>query len=381
MDALRLVDSFELLDIDAEKFFGPISQQAGSGASIQYDKIYDDIKEARRGDDSSLPQGVWETPLKKSDWREVIRLCIYGIQEESKDLQLAIWMTEAATNLHGFRGFTEGIQAINLLFQNFEDTLHPQDDEDDNTGRICCIEWFFNKLTTTLSLLPLTKISEITTQTYNFDYWLKSLKAAIPQDNQDDEQQDETSHLTNREKFIEAFKATDSNWRTLNEEAARNSLLLLQNLEEILEELHGDEMPSASSLRNTLTELILIHERYKGVKGMSVKDDQMPDSNAETQENNAINDDPSPTNTKIYHLKAQNGEIKTRTDAYEQLQNIAEFLMKIEPHSPAPYLVMRAVTWGHMSLPELLTELSSEQADIRQLTALLGLTSTEQDYS
>ncbi|MBC81302.1 MAG: type VI secretion system protein TssA, partial [Gammaproteobacteria bacterium] len=89
MDALRLVDSFELLDIDAEKFFGPISQQAGSGASIQYDKIYDDIKEARRGDDSSLPQGVWETPLKKSDWREVIRLCIYGIQEESKDLQLA----------------------------------------------------------------------------------------------------------------------------------------------------------------------------------------------------------------------------------------------------------------------------------------------------
>ena len=134
---------------------------------------------------------------------------------------------------------------------------------------------------------------------YAIDLRDGGMNPCSPQDNQDDEQQDETSHLTNREKFIEAFKATDSNWRTLNEEAARNSLLLLQNLEEILEELHGDEMPSASSLRNTLTELILIHERYKGVKGMSVKDDQMPDSNAETQENNAINDDPSPTNTKI----------------------------------------------------------------------------------
>jgi type VI secretion system protein ImpA len=44
-----------------------------------------------------------------------------------------------------------------------------------------------------------------------------------------------------------------------------------------------------------------------------------------------------------------------------------------EPHSPTPYLVKRAVSWGNMTLNELLQELVSEEHDLEQIYKLLGM--------
>jgi len=64
---------------------------------------------------------------------------------------------------------------------------------------------------------------------------------------------------------------------------------------------------------------------------------------------------------------------RTRDDAYRQLIEIADFLGKLEPHSPVPYLLRRAVSWGSMSLEELLPELLSDQAAVRDVGSLLRL--------
>lgn len=47
----------------------------------------------------------------------------------------------------------------------------------------------------------------------------------------------------------------------------------------------------------------------------------------------------------------------SREQAYASLSAIADYLMRTEPHSPAPWLVKRAVSWGGMTLAELLDEL------------------------
>lgn len=67
------------------------------------------------------------------------------------------------------------------------------------------------------------------------------------------------------------------------------------------------------------------------------------------------------------------GGIRDREQAYRQLEEAARFLLRTEPHSPAPYLVMRAVSWGHMSLGELLAELLPDESNVRHLHLLLGL--------
>jgi len=65
--------------------------------------------------------------------------------------------------------------------------------------------------------------------------------------------------------------------------------------------------------------------------------------------------------------------IRSRADAYRYLNDAADYLLQVEPHSPTPYLIKRAVTWGGMTLPSLLQELVLTPQDLQAIYALLGL--------
>jgi type VI secretion system protein ImpA len=65
--------------------------------------------------------------------------------------------------------------------------------------------------------------------------------------------------------------------------------------------------------------------------------------------------------------------IRCRADAYGRLAEIAEYLLAIEPHSPAPYLIKRAVAWSHMPLGELLAELLQATGDLQSIYTLLAI--------
>ncbi len=63
--------------------------------------------------------------------------------------------------------------------------------------------------------------------------------------------------------------------------------------------------------------------------------------------------------------------LRDRAHAYRVLTQVAQYLERTEPHSPVPHLIMRAVAWGSMSLPELLDEILRE--DTNSIYRLLGL--------
>jgi type VI secretion system protein ImpA len=63
----------------------------------------------------------------------------------------------------------------------------------------------------------------------------------------------------------------------------------------------------------------------------------------------------------------------SRDEAYATLEAIADYLSRIEPHSPTPYLLRRAVNWGRMPLPELMAEIVREEGDLNRLGQILGL--------
>ena len=65
--------------------------------------------------------------------------------------------------------------------------------------------------------------------------------------------------------------------------------------------------------------------------------------------------------------------IRTRAEAYQLLAEVAEFLVRSEPHSPVPYLVSRAVAWGSMPLQELLAELVRNSGELTEIYKLLDL--------
>ena len=64
---------------------------------------------------------------------------------------------------------------------------------------------------------------------------------------------------------------------------------------------------------------------------------------------------------------------KNRKEAYATLESLADYLSAVEPHSPTPYLLRRAVKWGSMPLPELMAEIIREEGDLNRLANVLGL--------
>jgi type VI secretion system ImpA family protein len=86
----------------------------------------------------------------------------------------------------------------------------------------------------------------------------------------------------------------------------------------------------------------------------------------------------SPVSTPAYvpqdePVRLRAGAIRSREEAYLRLSEAAEYLARTEPHSPAPYLVRRAVAWGSLSLSELLPELVRGDSELAEIFRLLRL--------
>jgi len=79
--------------IDIDAVLSPIAGDNPAGEDLRYSQVYDDIKEARRADDT-LERGEWQREIKTSDWNKVIDLGVKALTEKTKDLQITMWLTE-----------------------------------------------------------------------------------------------------------------------------------------------------------------------------------------------------------------------------------------------------------------------------------------------
>jgi type VI secretion system protein ImpA len=68
-----------------------------------------------------------------------------------------------------------------------------------------------------------------------------------------------------------------------------------------------------------------------------------------------------------------NGQIASRDAALEQLLKIAAFFRQSEPQSVIPYALEQVVHWGRLSLPELLSELISEEGTRKSVFKQVGI--------
>ena len=110
---------------DAEELLAPIPGEEPCGEDMAFSAEYDRIQEARRGDDPTLDQGEWVTDLKVADWPAVYRDTTALLATRTKDLQLAVWFSEASARLHGFEGLAQGYRLVAGLCERYWDTLYP----------------------------------------------------------------------------------------------------------------------------------------------------------------------------------------------------------------------------------------------------------------
>jgi type VI secretion system protein ImpA len=357
------------LPADLDRLLEPISPASPAGEPLRYAGVYDSIQEARREDDPTLPQGIWKTPLKRADWNGVMVTAMEALTTRSKDLQLAVWLLEAWVHLHGIAGAVRGLELLRGLCERFWEVLHPLPEGGDLEFRLAPLYWLNEKLSLVLKQIPITRPESPDAPVYTLLDWETALRlenlhrsgagASPPTGGGDG--------TVTLPRLMASVAITGSAFYAAILEDVRYALDQVEEIEAFLDRRCGPEALRLHRFAETLAAYEQIAARVLTERAERGEEVFPP---AELPAGYA--GDLGMTGIEALPLYAES-PIRSRAEAYRRLSEAADYLLRTEPHSPAPYLVKRAVTWGGMSLAELLIELLAGNNDVKTIYNLLGI--------
>lgn len=356
---------------DLDLLLAPIPGESPAGTSLEFEGTYDVIREARREDDPNLPQGIWEVAPKRAEWGRVRDLCVEALSRRSKDFQIAMWLLEASMALDGFAGVRYGLDLLRRLSEDFWDDMFPAIEGGDIEYRLLPFEWMNDKLSLRLKSIPITAPTGEEKSVYTW----ADLEAARRLENLAVKDQ---KILKDAEREGAVTMALFDGSMMLTPDAVVGKLYedlegssgALDELRNVLRDKCGDQAPSLARFSDVLAGIRATIGATLRQRGIEADDaDGAPDEAGPEIVDEAEEERPAVRPT----APERSGEFRSRSEAYATLAAIAEYLMKIEPHSPTPYLLKRAVAWGSMPLPTLLHELMAGKDDLQKIYALLGL--------
>jgi type VI secretion system protein ImpA len=343
------------LDLDA--LLAPIPGDNPAGRDISYDEIYDKLKEARRADDANLAQGDWQSELKVAQWPLARDLAIEALTEQSKDLQIAAWLTEAMVQLKGFEGLADGLTLLERLLTEYWDTLFPERDGEDLDIRAGKIAWLEKTLPLIVQAIPLTREG---------NYGLYRFKESREVDNLG------RTDSALKEEAIANGKIALETWdkAVINTPAEFYAPLLpllaasqaaVGALIKRVDEKFSYDAPGLGQLRQAVNDCAELVGRIAREKGLIGAEETEEEGGEAGEGGTAAGGG------------GKGGPLQSRADALRRLGEVAEYFRRTEPHSPVAYLVDRAVRWGNMTLDQWLAEMIKDESMLGGLRETLGI--------
>jgi type VI secretion system protein ImpA len=361
------------LNTDFETLLAPVPEGNGAGVSLRYEPVYQQIREARTQDDASLPMGDWERPLVKADWKRVAALSGDALAKRSKDFQIAAWLCEAWTHVHHIEGLAAGTRLLTALAERYWQDAWPALEENDTDARVAPFVWLNDTLALTLTLhVPLIAIEGREPAHVNLDEWQRVIveddarEADLSRDllERNAKQNANQIALTSLRQQLEVAREAWSTFKHLLDERLQNDSPHLGTVDDVLARLSraatsllGDHAPSAVPQANADAPAATTYFASREAAMSDVLLEAVPGQRPPT----ADADQPLPT------------KVDSRAQAYQLIELAASYLLAHEPHSPTPYLLQRAVSWGRLPLPELMREVVRTEGDMSRYLAMLGL--------
>ena len=223
----------------------PIADGQPAGTDLRWTPEWDRIKEARRADDE-LESGKWAKKQRKTaDWRTVRELTAAALRQRSKDLQLALWLTEANMKSFGFPGLRDGLRiTCELMVRYWDQGLYPSM-EDGPEDRVGPFEWLNNKLTDSITALPITTRGD-GGRDYSFNDFMdaRRLPADAAAEGRVSMDMIEAAIRATSRAAYEGFSAD-----------FQQTMEAFQALEKMVDERFGDAAPNLSGCRNALHDI------------------------------------------------------------------------------------------------------------------------------
>ena len=300
-------------------------------------------------------------------WREVLAVGEQALATQTKDIEIAAWMTEALVRRDGLQGLTEGARLIAGLCDAFWDALFPLPDEDGLDAPSSPIEGLSGGNADGTVMQPLRRLSlfrRADGRGIGLYQWEQAEKVSAMEE----------------ERRNARYAAGAPELSTLVAEARLDRAYLIDRgrevvaaadawraLDEVLNNRFESAAPSLRKVRALLDRMLQVVTQLGGVPAVH---DAAPAA-------------PPAGPTALTATVASAGAAApiagalTRESALLELDRIADFFRRTEPHSPLAYTLEEAVRRGRMSLAELLAEVLPDTEVRNGMLARLGMRSEQ----
>ncbi len=376
--AAALTGSPEVLDI--ESLLQPISEDGAVGVDAREDDginaAYYEIKDARNGaraaERSAQFDGEDPWAASRSFWMSVLKAGPELLKTSTKDLEIAAYVVEALVRAHGFPGLRDGIRLLTGLVERFGDDVWPEPDEDGLETRVAPLTGLNGEGAEGTLAAPILNVT-LTQGSMEGPFSAWQYQQALDLDRVTDEYEKERrigNGAISMSQFETAVRETvPSFFRAL-----RDDLVGAQSAwdaySQAVDAKWGYDGPATSNVRQSLT-------GYLDTFNFVTRDILAPDEDEASSDEDADAGEGGGGASVGGAAKTSGGgglgEINSRDDALRVLSKVADYYRRAEPHSPLSYALQRLVRWGRMPLPDLLSELISDQTARDDMFRLTGM--------
>ncbi len=356
--------------IDVTALVQPISEENPVGDDVRMNSsltsMYSEIKDARNSARAAERNNMFDGDNTEAleHWNKIISLAPKILTDETKDLEIACWYTEALIRKAGFQGLRDGFTLIGQLIEQFwDDDIYPSPDEDGIEARVAPISGLNGEGADGVLLAPIRSAyitEDIAPGPYSF--WQYKQAVDIKRISDVDKRAAQINSVGFSMDDIENAVEQSSNEYYLDlHDDVSECLTEYKKFSDQLTEYCGNmDAPSTSKiielLEDTLSAINHIAKHKLPVEAL-----------AEVNEEGQTRGSPTAATATIGSV------LNSRAEAFQQLNIIAEYFKKTEPHSPISYILNKAGKWGDMSLDQLMNELIPDSSARGVYSSLTGV--------
>lgn len=372
--------------IDIEALTQPISDDAPQGSDIREDRSptseYYSIKDARNGARAAERANMFDDDDSidtRSMWKPVLDIAPKILTNTSKDLEVLSWYTEAMIRFHGFAGLRDCLQLTHEIIEQYWDNLYPEPDEDGMETKVAPLTGLNGDGGEGTLLTPIRNCL-ITTEGAQgeFTYWQYQQARDADKITDDGERENRFSTMGFN------LQAVESSVDSGNVEFYSNLIDDLETCKEQFQSINdllmghcGNEAPPTTNIRELLDEVLRSVRHLTKDKLAHLNEEQaLEEADAGTGGTGAVV-------TASSGVAGTTGPIASREDALKRLKEVSLYFRQHEPHTPLAAAIERIVSWGRMSVAELVMELvpdSNARAIYTQLTGVKLDGTDEHEY-
>jgi type VI secretion system protein ImpA len=366
-------EATDLIDIAA--LTAPIPGDAPVGVDLRQDPLgnalYTQLRDARaeartaeRAQENE--EGNYTIPPQ---WRIIHDLAYEALTGQTKDLEIAAWLTEALLRSNGLKGLSAGLQVMTGLVEQYWDDVFPLPDEDGVATRVGPVTGL-NGLSGDGTLIPPLRRTPLFNRPDGEPLQLWQYEQSVG-----------LAGIVDEKRRQQRIAAGVIPFATLEAEAQVSVGTVLATLQRdtgaaieawgalsiVLDARAGADSPPTTRVRDMLEQIRAAAAKFGGP---IVEDAAAP---AAEESGSAPAGAPAGESSDPAPGPIVAGAITSRADALRALVAVAAFFRRTEPLSPLAYTLEEVVRRAGMTWPQLLEEVLPDAAARALVLTTLGI--------